>query len=211
MPGKGRDWGYASHYEDENGETHLIYTSYENNGSVNRYVDNGDGGHSHSHWDSRDDYDAGEEPDWSRHESNSSANPSIREVQSNGGCYLTTACMHKYKGNFDDNCHELTVLRWFRDNHITLSEKYHYYKVAPKIVEGISKSKRVAEYYKFIYEQVVKASVEAIENGDFEFAYNRYKRSVQLLENKFVGINKDNININSKESRNKIEQEEKLL
>ena len=64
-------------------------------------------------------------------------------------------------------------MRWFRDNHITLSEKYHYYKVAPKIVEGINSSKNKIKYYQFIYEQVVKASVEAIENGDFEFAYNR--------------------------------------
>jgi len=196
MPGKGRDWGYASHYEDENGETRLIYTSYEKDGSVNRYKDNGDGGHGHAHWNSREDYDAGEDPDWSRQESNSSPNPDTGEVQSSGGCYLTTACMQKYKENFDDNCHELTVLRWFRDKFIKLHEKYHYYKVAPKIVEGIDASKNREKYYHFIYEQVVRASVEAIEKGDYNFAYNRYKRTVQMLENKFVEIKNVNINVN---------------
>ena len=212
MPGKGREWGYASYYEDEEtGETRLIYTSYEKDGSVNRYTDNGDGGHGHAHWNSRDDFDMGEEPDWCRRESNSSPNPDDSEIQENGGCYLTTACMHKYKGNFDDNCYELTVLRWFRDNHITLAEKYHYYKVAPKIVAGINASNHKMKYYQFIYEQVVKASVEAIERGELSFAYNRYKRTVQMLENKFVGINKDNVNINSKESENVIKEEDKCI
>lgn len=31
------------------------------------------------------------------------------------GCYLTTACMRHYNKNFDDNCEELSTLRWFRD------------------------------------------------------------------------------------------------
>lgn len=35
--GKKRDWGYASVADDGN----LIYTSYEKDGSVNRYKDNG--------------------------------------------------------------------------------------------------------------------------------------------------------------------------
>lgn len=136
-PGQSRSWGYASHYEDKNGDTKLIYTSYEKDGSVNRYKDNGDGGHSHAHWNSRDDYDSGKEPDFNRKESNSSPNPDTGEVQSNGGCYLTTACMQKYKQDFNDSCHELTILRWFRDNFVSLPDKFHYYKVAPQIVEGI--------------------------------------------------------------------------
>ena len=49
-PGKNRDWGCASYYEDNDGNTHLIYTSYEKDGSINRYTDNGDGGHGHSRW-----------------------------------------------------------------------------------------------------------------------------------------------------------------
>ena len=57
--GKNRDWGYASYNVDDEGDERLSYTSYENSGSVNRYHDNGDGGHSHSHWDSKDDYNNG--------------------------------------------------------------------------------------------------------------------------------------------------------
>lgn len=38
-------------------------------------------------------------------------------------CYLTTACMRHFKENFDDNCYELQVLRWFRDNFISERNK----------------------------------------------------------------------------------------
>ena len=90
MGGEKRDWGYVSYnVDDEN----LIYTSYEKNGKVNRYRDNGDGGHSHDYWENKDDYNVGEDPDESRKESNNSQNPSEDEVRDSGGCYLTTACM----------------------------------------------------------------------------------------------------------------------
>lgn len=57
--GSNRDWGYAS--SDDKGN--LTYTSYEKSGSVNRYSDNGDGGHSHEHWNSKDDYDSEKDSD----------------------------------------------------------------------------------------------------------------------------------------------------
>ncbi|MBQ3020936.1 MAG: hypothetical protein IJD92_01770 [Bacilli bacterium] len=37
---------------------------------------------------------------------------------STGNCYLTTACMKHYLNEFKDDCFELTVLRWFRDNYV---------------------------------------------------------------------------------------------
>lgn len=49
-------------------------------------------------------------------------------VESNGSgrkttigidCYLTTACIKHFKENFDDNCFELAILRWFRDNFVS--------------------------------------------------------------------------------------------
>lgn len=185
-PGKNRDWGYASYYEDDDGDTHLIYTSYEKDGSVNRYTDNGDGGHGHSRWEERDDYDNDEDPDWSRQESNESSNPDTGEVQDNGGCYLTSACMQHYKENFDDNCYELTILRWFRDTMVPHEDIQDYYKYAPKIVEGINANQYKEQYYDFIYHKVVEDCVKAIEKKDFKFAYKRYKRSVQLLKNQFT-------------------------
>ena len=122
MAGGNRDWGYASY--DSNG--YLIYTSYEKDGSVNKYHDNGDGGHSHEHWDSKDDYNLGRDADWQRNERNGRGNPSRGEIEENGGCYLTTACMKHYMDEFDDNCYYLDILRWFRDNFESKEDKKQY-------------------------------------------------------------------------------------
>ena len=48
--------------------------------------------------------------------------------------------MHEiFSRKFDDNCYELSVLRWFRDNFVTKEDIEHYYEVAPIIVEIINK------------------------------------------------------------------------
>ena len=180
--GENRDWGYASYTEDGR----LIYTSYEKNGSVNRYTDNGDGGHGHEHWNNADDYNSGKNADFSRNESNSHSNPSTGEVQSNGGCYLTTACMKHYLNNFDDNCYELTVLRWFRDNFVSKEDIKHYYKIAPIIVGEIDKDNNNDIVYDYIYDNIVDYCVGQIENGNYTDTYRRYKDSILMLERTYV-------------------------
>jgi len=171
--GKNRDWGYASYNVDDNSDDlKLTYTSYEKSGRVNRYTDNGDGGHSHSTWDTKESYDSGESPSWSREDSGDSSNPSDADVQDNGGCYLTTACLQHFKHEFRDDCYELSVLRWFRDNFISKEEIKYYYRVAPLIVKAINKEKRKAEIYEYIYDTIVEECVQAIENGNYKFAYN---------------------------------------
>lgn len=180
--GNNRDWGYASYTDDGR----LIYTSYENNGSVNRYEDKGDGGHSHEHWNKKEDYNSGKEPDQARYESNKSPNPSIGEVQENGGCYLTTACMKYYLSDFADNCYELSVLRWFRDNYVSKEDIDYYYKIAPTIVAEINSDKNPNIIYNYIYDNVVDYCVKAIENFDFQLAYDRYKDSALHLEQLYI-------------------------
>ena len=53
---------------------------------------------------------------------------------SGSGCYITSACMEHFQDEFDDNCHELTVLRWFRDNFVSDEDVELYYSLAPTIV-----------------------------------------------------------------------------
>ena len=108
---------------------------------------------------------------------------------SSGGCYLTSACMNHYLINFYDNCYELTVLRWFRDNFVSKEEIKHYYKIAPMIVEAIEREEYKDIIYNYIYDNVVDACVEAIENGDYDFAYNRYKESILSLEQTYLKSN----------------------
>ncbi len=187
--GNNRDQGYASYDVDrfdDYSDSNLQYTSYEKSGSVNRYGDNGDGGHSHDHWNSNSDYNNGSNSDSSRSSSNGSSNPSTGEVQGNGGCYLTSACMKHMLNNFDDNCEELTILRWFRDKYVSPEDISHYYNTAPIIVEVIEELGDNSKVYNYIYDNIVKACVNAIKNGDYDFAYNRYKSSTLILEEQFA-------------------------
>lgn len=105
--------------------------------------------------------------------------------KSSGGCYLTSACMKHFQEKFDDNCEELNILRNFRDSFVLKDDINHYYKTAPFIVEAIDNVENNDLIYKFIYQNVVNKCVNAIKNGDYEFAYNRYKSSFLALEEQF--------------------------
>ena len=108
------------------------------------------------------------------------------KTTTNTKCYLTSACMSHYLTNFDDNCYELTVLRWFRDNYVPKKDIKHYYKTAPIIVEVIEQEEHKDIVYNYIYDNVVDVCVKAIENGNYEFAYNRYKESILSLEQTYL-------------------------
>lgn len=183
-------WGYASYdvdrYDDYS-DSNLGYTRYSGD-KVDKYFDNGDGGHSHERWNSSSDYNSGKDADYSRSESSSKENPSVENVQGSDGtgCYLTSACMRHMQDKFDDNCYELAVLRWFRDKYVTKEDIIHYYEVAPRIIERIEASENKDKIYEWIYEDVIKTSVNAIHEHDYEKAYSRYKNSVIALEETFV-------------------------
>lgn len=101
-------------------------------------------------------------------------------------CYLTTACMRHMNENFDDNCEELTILRWFRDEFVSTDDIKHYYNTAPVVVDAINENENNDEIFNYIYENVVQACVNAIKKGDYNFAYSRYKDSILTLEEEFA-------------------------
>ena len=103
-----------------------------------------------------------------------------------GGCYLISACMKYFQEEFDDNCYELTILRWFRDNFVSKEDIEHYYEVAPIIVESINNEERANTIYDYIYDNVVDYCVEQIEQGNYDKAYSRYRNSVLALEEQFA-------------------------
>lgn len=101
-------------------------------------------------------------------------------------CFLTTTCIRNMKDNFDDDCYELTVLRWFRDNFVATEDIKYYYEIAPLIVECINKSPDSNEVYKNIYERIILVCVNAIENKNYAFAYSTYKNAILDLETEYV-------------------------
>jgi len=54
------------------------------------------------------------------------------------------------------------------------------------IVEAIEQEEHKEIIYDYIYDNVVDACVEAIEFGNYEFAYNRYKESILNLEQTYL-------------------------
>ncbi|HIR74821.1 TPA: hypothetical protein IAB95_04930 [Candidatus Ventrenecus avicola] len=184
--GSGRDWGYASYDMDNPDSDNLIYTSYEKSKSVNQYPENDDGGHGHYHWNDKNDHDLGRDSNSGRSESNSSGNPTTGEVQNNGGCYLTSACMQHFAQQFNDKCYELQLLRWFRDNFVSEEDIAHYYETAPLIVNEIDLLPNSNEIYDKIYYHVIAVCVKAIEKSEYAVAYQRYKESILQLEEAYV-------------------------
>ena len=184
--GSGRDWDYASYDMDNPDSDNLIYTSYEKSGSVNQYPENDDGGHGHYHWDDKNDHDLGRDSNSGRSESNSHENPSTGEVQNNGGCYLTTACMQHFAQQFNDKCYELQLLRWFRNNFVSEEDIAHYYETAPIIVDAINQLPNNNVIYSQIYFDIIEYCVKAIEHGQYDVAYKRYKDSILTLEEKYA-------------------------
>lgn len=87
---------------------------------------------------------------------------------------------------FSDNCEELTILRWFRDTYVSKEDIEHYYQTAPIVVDDINEVDNNNEIYSYIYKNVVSACVDAIKNGDYDFAYKRYKNSILTLEEQFA-------------------------
>ncbi len=105
---------------------------------------------------------------------------------SSGGCYLTPACMNHFQEDFDDNCYELSLLRWFRDTFVTKEDIEYYYQIAPKIVETIEHHPDCDAIYRDIYGNIIDFCVKAIEEENYVLAYDTYKNSVFDLEETYA-------------------------
>jgi len=105
-----------------------------------------------------------------------------RSKKSGGLCFLSTAACH-FKGLSDD-CHELEILRAFRDNQLlttTSGRKMveHYYSVAPEIAKQLNKKSDLEQIW-----QVVNICVKAIESKQYQNAINIYKSMVEEMQDR---------------------------
>lgn len=137
----------------------------------------------HSHYDYKNSTDS--QPRTARTGSDESS-------KGRGFCYLTTACMKFYLDEFDDNCYELTMMRWLRDNIVSDSDKLLYYFLAPQIVENINNNTEETKtiIYSYIYDNVLIPCIELIEQGQYNEAYDVYKNSFMSLVQSFTELPK---------------------
>lgn len=166
------------HYVNDNGVEINAYNDKNGNDHVNIYdrcpADNKDHGSIHINYDSNT--GNGKIVD------TTNGDKEITDTR----CYLTTACMRHMNKLFDDNCEELKILRWFRDNFVSEEDINHYYETAPIVVNAINELQNNNVIYNYIYTSVVSVCVNAIKNGNYKFAYERYKNSVLVLEEQYA-------------------------
>jgi hypothetical protein len=125
------------------------------------------------------------------HEENDSYNDGWNNTHdqksSSGGCFLTTACV-EHAGLADD-CHELQVLRHFRDDYVaTLPDGEailaEYYKSAPTIVRRIQLSQQRDDVLRRLF-GTVKEAVTLIEAGCHKQAFDSYVVTFKKLNEQY--------------------------
>lgn len=118
---------------------------------------------------------------------------SIEASKPKGGCFITTAWAKTVGGEFYDECHELQVLRKFRDNYMLANaDKYgdmiaQYYREAPEIVAAIDDHIDSTDIYLMLGNDYIKPAVRAIENGHNAIAIEIYT-DMFLIAKRFADI-----------------------
>ncbi|MCR4734504.1 MAG: hypothetical protein K5829_05825 [Treponema sp.] len=103
-------------------------------------------------------------------------------------CFITTAtCKSR---NLPDDCHELTVLRMFRDTYMKTDEKMskeveEYYLKAPLICKKIDELENSSELYEEIYQKYIKPAVAAVEAGENDKAHDIYSTMFLKLNEEY--------------------------
>lgn len=113
----------------------------------------------------------------------------IYKGNDSGGCFLTSACTEAR--GLPDDCHELTVLRSFRDGYLRSqpegeAEIAEYYAVAPKVVDAILSKADAAEAFDAIYRELVEPCVAMIERGENVEAHALYRSYVLRLKKYYI-------------------------
>lgn len=106
------------------------------------------------------------------------------------GCFITTAATD-FNG-LPDDCHQLNVLRQFRDNVLLKNEKtrgmvHQYYNNAPSVVRALNAlpEKEKAEEYNTIFGKIEKI-VALIEKKNYDLATRQYSEMYIDLYSRFL-------------------------
>lgn len=102
-------------------------------------------------------------------------------------CFITTAVCAYF--NKPDDCYELTILRYFRDEWLryqpegeTLIEEY--YEVAPAIVEALEKATWKDSVYQELWQDYISKCITYIEEDEFEACKVHYIAMIEMLKQK---------------------------
>lgn len=103
---------------------------------------------------------------WNSHYSSKYKEWSDDDDEGEDGCFLTTACV-EHLGK-EDNCYELQILRWYRDNYMLSSSDENrdlvrtYYEMGPLVVAEINKRADKDDILQEIYDELVTPCMKMI-------------------------------------------------
>lgn len=105
-------------------------------------------------------------------------------------CYITTAACQSL--GLPDDCRELTVLRWFRDEVVSRTpagraDVAAYYDTAPRVVAGIDRRPDAAAVYARLLADHIRPAVAAVERGEYGDAHARLRELVDDLLRQYAG------------------------
>ncbi len=111
------------------------------------------------------------------------------ESWSNGGCYITTACV-EHKGLSDD-CDELTTMRLFRDDVIETDPAFRqkvieYYEYAPRIVEAIEHRDDKDDILDDLYKKMISPCVSLYKQGKTMDAKELYLAYYENMKKEYL-------------------------
>ena len=109
------------------------------------------------------------------------------QEQKKTGCFLSTACVEH--AGLSDDCHELTVLRHFRDNYVQALSNgpaliSEYYTNAPRILATIAISPESDSLLASTFATIQQA-VERIESDQPAMAFAIYSNLFEHLKHNF--------------------------
>lgn len=110
-------------------------------------------------------------------------------TETKSGCFITTACVEAM--GLPDDCHELTVLRRFRDEYLLgqpggEAMVREYYERAPALVEAIAARADAAERFRAIFADV-RHAVRLVEEDRPAEARRFYVDTVMELDRAYLG------------------------
>ena len=108
---------------------------------------------------------------------------------SGGGCFITTACVEQM--GLADDCHELQILRQYRDKLIRKDESFRgkvleYYRKAPLIIREIEASSNSDAVYSSLYNEMICPCVKMLEEGKTEEAKALYLNYYEKLADQYL-------------------------
>lgn len=117
-----------------------------------------------------------------------SSTNSSSEKKSSSFCYITTAACNYF--NKPDDCYELNILRWYRDNWLVHQSDGQelvgeYYAIAPEIIATIDKRDDKEKIYKEIWEKYIVPCIKLIELTAYNTCKDLYIQMVRELKNKY--------------------------